>query len=335
MITWLELSDNDRRNLLAQVGRKQGLSPQAIEKDWWVTMVLKAIFTLPFSKHILFKGGTSLSKCWNLIERLSEDIDIAIDREYLGFDGILSKTQISDKLRRASCSFTRNTLQQELNKRLIEIGIPEQFFHIHVNITSISTTDPEVIELYYHSVFQHNEYLKNRVLIEVSGRSMREPKERVEINSIISTTYPNAFFSDQYFPVEAVSPQRTFLEKACLLHEEFSKDAAKIRVNRMSRHLYDLEKLMNTPIAYAALHNENLYRAVVEHRQKFIGLKGFDYSTLMPQYISFVPPEEVVPYWEEDYKDMQATMIYGDSLPFDQLLDRIRDLNEMFKNINW
>lgn len=87
-----------------------GLPPVSIEKDWWVTQVLKALYSLPYSHHTSFKGGTSLSKCWGLIERFSEDIDLGLDREFLGFEGELSKTQISDKLRRAACSFVRETM---------------------------------------------------------------------------------------------------------------------------------------------------------------------------------------------------------------------------------
>ena len=87
--------------------------------------MLRALFSLPYAGHISFKGGTNLSKCWNLINRMSEDADIAIDREFLGFGGSLSKTQISDKLRRASCSFVREKLQHDLRERLVASGIKE------------------------------------------------------------------------------------------------------------------------------------------------------------------------------------------------------------------
>lgn len=334
MIEWLKLSEKDRINILTQISIQKKLSPQAIEKDWWVTMVLKALFLTPFANHLLFKGGTSLSKCWDLIERFSEDIDISVDRDYLGFSGNLSKTQISDKLRRASCAFTREVLQQELKKQLIILGIPDTAFSIHVNITSVTTTDPEIIEIHYTSVFQNNEYILNRVLIEVSGRSMNEPKEKVNINSFVDQSFPDTIFSDKDFEIEVVSPKRTFLEKACLLHEEFAKETQDIRVDRMSRHLYDLEKLMDTQIAQEALKDKELYKAVIEHRRKFIGLKGFDYATLASYSISFVPPAEVIPYWKDDYTKMQSTMIYGASLPFEKLIERIKELNEQFRKVN-
>lgn len=335
MIEWLKLSEKDRINILEQISRQKKLSPQAIEKDWWVTMVLKALFSTPFANHLSFKGGTSLSKCWNLIERFSEDIDIAVDKECLGFKGELSKTQISDKLRRASCTFTREVLQQEVKKQLIMIGIPDSAFSIYVNITNVTTTDPEIIEVHYVSVFQNTEYIQNKVLIEVSGRSMNEPKENKNICSLVSQSYSESAFADKEFAIEVVSPKRTFLEKACLLHEEFAKEIKEIRVERMSRHIYDLEKLMDTQIAENALQDIELYKAIIEHRRKFIGLKGFDYSTLMPQFISFIPPKEILSYWEDDYKSMQTSMIYGDSLPFDKLIEKIIELNERFRKIDF
>ena len=149
---------------------ENGLHLQIIEKDWWVTAVLRALFALPYAEHISFKGGTNLSKCWHLISRMSEDADIAIDREYLGFNGKLSKTQISDKLRRASCSFVRERLQYDLAEQLIRDGISKDAFTVSVNITPVTTTDPEIIEVAYHPAFDDNVYIRPKVIIEVSGR---------------------------------------------------------------------------------------------------------------------------------------------------------------------
>lgn len=331
---WLELPEEQRIKYINTIAIENGISAETVEKDWWVTLVLRALFTSSFAEHISFKGGTSLSKCWNLIERMSEDVDIAINREFLGFSGELSKTQISDKLRRASCTFVRDSMQSELRKQIINIGVHPSLFDIKVDITPITTTDPEIIEIHYHSLLPSPTYVLNKVVVEVSGRSMNEPLEEVEINSIISKSIPNAKFADELFLINAVSPKRTFFEKAFLLHEEFAKDTKDIRIERMSRHIYDLEKLMDTPIAQEALLNRELYKTIIEHRRKFIGLKGFDYNTLMPQTISFVPPHEVIPYWKEDYSKMQSTMIYGESLSFQKLIERITELNERFRKID-
>ncbi len=332
-MNYTDLSIKDRIEIIRQVQARKTLNLQIIEKDWWVTAVLRALFSLPYAGHISFKGGTNLSKCWNLINRMSEDADIAIDREFLGFGGNLSKTQISDKLRRASCSFVREKLQYDLKTQLVAGGIRAEEFTVKVNITPVTTTDPEIIEIAYRSVFQGNAYIRPKVIVEVSGRSMNEPVSPVMLRSFIDEVFPDAPFAGKPFEVRAVVPERTFLEKLFLLHEEFSKPVEQIRTERMSRHIYDISQIMDTPIAERALKDESLYNSVIEHRRRFIGLTGFDYSTLRPQTLSIVPPADVMELWRRDYEMMQESMIYGDSLPFDELIEKIRDLNDKINSM--
>ncbi|MEQ3031703.1 nucleotidyl transferase AbiEii/AbiGii toxin family protein [Alistipes indistinctus] len=328
---YTDLSLHDRQDIIRRVQAENDLNRQIIEKDWWVTAVLRALFSLPYAEHMSFKGGTNLSKCWNLINRMSEDADVAIDREYLGFSGNLSKTQISDKLRRASCSFVREKLQYDLKRQLIANGIKEDEFTVTVNVTPITTTDPEIIEIAYTSAFQDHDYIRPKVVVEVSGRSMNEPVVPVKLHSFIDEVFTAAPFTEQPFEVRAVVPERTFLEKICLLHEEFTKPTNLVRTERMSRHIYDISRIMDTPIAERALKDKALYDSVIEHRRTFIGLKDFDYDTLRPQTLRIVPPAGVIDLWRKDYEAMQATMIYGDSLPFDKLIEKIQLLND---NIN-
>lgn len=333
-----DLSKEEQREVLEIVRPRIGDIPlSVIEKDWWVTMVLRALFSLHYADQLSFKGGTSLSKCWNLIKRFSEDIDIAINREYLGFAGQLSKTQISDKLRRASCSFTREKLKADLEKALTSLSIDPSLFEVTVNVTSISTTDPEMIEVAYESLFsEETDYLKPVVKIEVSGRSMSEPLESVTTNSWIEQYMPNTPFVQKEFKVLAVSPERTFIEKLCLLHEEFAKkEFSSIRSERMSRHLYDVYKISKTEIATRALSDPTLYASIVQHRGMFIGLKGFDYLTLAPQTLSIVPPKAVLDEWRSDYIAMSRDMIYEETPSIDSLLNEITELNKGINKIAW
>lgn len=332
-MNFASLSVNDRQEIIRRVQAENGLNRQIIEKDWWVTAVLRALFSLPYAEHISFKGGTNLSKCWHLINRMSEDADIAIDREFLGFSGTLSKTQISDKLRRASCSFVREKLQYDLTDQLVKNGIDKGAFTVSVNITPVTTTDPEIIEVAYSPAFEDTAYIRSKVIVEVSGRSMSEPVTPVRLRSFIDDVFTQAPFTEPDFEVRAVVPQRTFLEKIFLLHEEFSKPKELIRTERMSRHLYDIGQIMDTPIAEEALNDKELYQTVIEHRRIFIGLRGFDYATLGPSSLHILPPEDVYESWKKDYEIMQETMIYGDSLPFDRLIDKIRLLNERINSL--
>ena len=332
---FIDIPEDSQRQAINTVALKTGLPPSSIEKDWWVTQVLKALHTLPYAEHIAFKGGTSLSKCWNLIARFSEDVDIALSREYLGFSGELSKTQISDKLRRAACSFVRENMQNDVRNALLELGIRADAFSVDVVITPITTTDPEVITITYHSLYEISPYIKNTVKIEISGRSMVEPIEKKAINAAIDAHFPKAPFAEKPFEVNAVIPERTFLEKVFLLHEEFKKDV--VRVERMSRHIYDLAMMMNSKeqIADRAIHNEALYQAVLEHRRKFIGLKGFNYDELYSDTLCIVPNEDIARQWKDDYKFMCEHMIYGEAPSFEELMDKLRTLNEQIRQLNY
>lgn len=330
-----DLNIEDRRDILRRVQSETGMDLQIIEKDWWVTTVLRALFSLPYAQHASFKGGTSLSKCWNLIRRMSEDVDITIDREFLGFGGQLSKTQISDRLRRTACSFVREKLQFDLAAQLKKDGINPADFNVSVNITPITTTDPETIEVEYKPAVDANPYIHTKVIIEVSGRSMSEPVAVVPLRSYIDEVYPDAPFSEPAFEVRAVVPQRTFLEKLFLLHEEFSKEQENIRVNRMSRHLYDICQIADTPIAEEALSDKDLYLSVIDHRRTFIGLKGFNYDMLLPQSLRIIPPETVRESWKLDYRAMQETMIYEESPSFERLIAKLVALNRRINELHY
>lgn len=341
-MNFIDLSKEDRLDILDRVSSELNICQrEVIEKDWWGTAVLRAMFGLPYADHLSFKGGTSLSKCWHLIDRFSEDIDVAIDREYLGFTGTLSKTQISDKLRRTACSFVRETMQHDLAEQLYQNGISKEKFKVNVDITPISTTDPEVININYDSVLSFsidgvdgNQYVLPKVKVEVSGRSMSEPVQEIALDSMIDQVYPKAPFAEPKFMVRAVLPERTFLEKVFLLHEEFAKPKDLIRVERMSRHMYDIGQMLKTPIAESAINNADLYRQVVEHRRTFISLRGFDYDTLYPATLNIVPPVSIAEQWKADYETMRMHMIYGESVPFDELVGNLKELNDRVKKLH-
>lgn len=330
MKAFIKLSEKDKLNIFNQVSEKTGLPSSAVEKDWWVTLSLNIIFSLSYSKHIVFKGGTSLSKAWNLIKRFSEDIDLVIDRKHLGFEGELSKTQVK-KLRKASCSFIGNEFYKDINEALIKLGI--QGYELVVQEATDTDTDPLVIELRYKSLTETSDYLRPRVLIEVGARSLMEPVENKAIISMVSEEFRELPFAETEIIIPVVSPKRTFLEKIFLLHEEFQKDTKVIRVERMSRHLYDLEKLMDTIHGTEALNDVELYNTIVAHRKNFNAIRGIDYANHNPQLISILPPEETIKEWEKDYKTMQESMFYGATLSFSKMIERIAELNERIKTM--
>ena len=330
MKNFIKLSKKDKINIFNQTSERSGLPSSAVEKDWWVTLSLNIIFSLPYANQIVFKGGTSLSKAWDLIERFSEDIDLVIDRKHLGFEGELSKTQVK-KLRKASFNFIGTEFYNDINNELIKLGVTD--YELVVQETKNTDTDPLIIELRYKSLTEESDYLKPRVLIEVGARSLMEPVDNKAIVSIVSSEFSELPFAEKEITIPVVSPKRTFLEKIFLLHEEFQKETRFIRVERMSRHLYDLEKLMDTTHGIEAIKDTVLYAIIVEHRKNFNAIRGIDYANHIPLRINIIPPKETIKEWGKDYKTMQESMFYGDTISFDKLIERITELNIRIKTM--
>jgi hypothetical protein len=326
------IPNDAKKSIYSDVGERMNLPAYAVEKDWWVVQTLTILFELEIGKHLVFKGGTSLSKSWNIIERFSEDIDLAVDRTFFDFEGELGKKQRT-KLRKTANSYIIEKLYPELQgafevKGLIGIRIePEE-------ITS-SDQDPVIISVYYPNVIETPGYVQPRVQVEIGCRSLREPFEDNSIISLVDESYPDAEFAQTAVLIPSVLPERTFLEKVFLLHEEFQRPKEKIRVDRLSRHLYDIHQISNTEHAGKAIGNKELYETIVKHRHSFTRLGGVDYNLHQPQTINFIPPEELLEAWETDYKTMQEQMIHGDSPEFSKLIGSLRELNEKINSLSW
>ena len=146
---------------------------------------------------------------------------------------------------------------------------------------------------------------------------------------------PQTVVAEDAFAIpKVVTPERTFLEKMFLLHEEFSKPQQEIRTRRMSRHLYDVVCMMKAGVDNKALDDAELYRSIVEHRRQFINLKGFDYDTLRPEAINIVPSEQVADLWKKDYEQMRLSMIYGDAPSFEEIMEQIGRLQQKVRALS-
>ena len=322
---WLQLPDETKRNIFIKTGEEVNLPPIAIEKDWWVVHTLNIVFSMDCASELIFKGGTSLSKAWDLIERFSEDIDLALNREFLGFKGELSKGDIR-RLRRASFEYMTTTFTDELKKKIADAG----FTDVTIKYQEVKNhdQDPIIIEIYYPKLIEKDSYLKPGLLLEVGSRSLKEPNTVRIFNTLTAQQFHNSKFADKPIAIPTVNPERTFLEKIFLLHEEFQRPEEKIRVDRLSRHLYDIEKLMHTSYAEIALNNQDLYNTIVAHRSKYSKISGVDYNKQQAEHIKFLPPDKYLSLWEEDYLQMQENMIYGESLSFADLIINLKELQE-------
>lgn len=327
---WIDLKEKQKVQILEQLGAERGLPAFVIEKDWWVCILLKAVFQSKYADSIIFKGGTSLSKAYHLIERFSEDIDLIIDRKLLGFTELKSASAIK-RLRKASGGFIINEFREELIIQLREIGIQDDQYEITYNDHVDDTSDPNTLEIHYKSIVPHkNSYIEQRVLLEMGARSLTEPAEQKPIISFIDQHYEDLPFTKPSFNVQVVLPTRTFIEKTLLLHEEFSKPLDKIRTDRLTRHLYDLEKMMDTEYGDSAIADDALFQTIVAHRKHVTPLRNFDYSNHEKGKLRIIPPNEVIKAWELDYKVMQENMIVGAHLNWNELMERITEVQNRF-----
>lgn len=133
--------------------------------------------------------------------------------------------------------------------------------------------------------------------------------------------------------VPTVVPGRTFLEKVFLLHEEFNRPGGCTRIERITRHMYDIVKMMDKSFAVEAMNNKELYDDIVSHRKQFTAWSGLDYESHRPQTINFVPPKQIESELREDYAQMQTGFIYAEAPSFDEVMAKLTELQQRFRSI--
>lgn len=330
-INFYQIPDNEKRTIFQEISRLKNILPFAVEKDWWVTQTLSVIFGMEIGSHLVFKGGTSLSKAFNLIERFSEDIDLAVDREYFGYTGELSKKE-RERLRKASGKYIDNVFYEDLKKSFQEIGFNE----VKIELEETESDKDRTINIYYPYVIASQGYLQPRIQLEIGSRSLKEPFMFQDISSFVDDTYPKSDFAQTAFKVPTVNPERTLLEKIFLLHEEFQRPKEKMRVNRLSRHLYDIFRLSQSSYFEKAISDHGLYSTIVNHRYRFNRIGHIDYNLHQPININIIPPDSVIRDWRADYEIMLEQMIYEVNPPtFEKMIEVLRKLNSEINSLDW
>ena len=336
MIEFLQLPEERKRAFIAETATETGMTEKAVEKDWWVTLILRAIFTLPMAEHFVFKGGTSLSKGWGLIERLSEDIDIALAPEAFDRDYRLTPTHSYVKtLKREGTNYTSTVIADALLMRLLEIGVPGTLFSLSVTLIPPTRpdTDPQTILVHYTSLYPANKYIADNVKVEFGVRALKEPFADVSIVSEIGRHIQVPSYTEQSFIVRAVVPEKTLIEKLLLLHEKFTgENLDQIKIaERLSRHLADIVQLKQKGIHKKLLADSTLFEAIVMHRRHYIRLRGVDYDQMTIATLQLVPPSAAEAKFREDYTVMQEEMIYGEAPDFDTILAELKELTQLLQ----
>jgi hypothetical protein len=295
------------------------MNPAIVEKDFWVCWILKLLFAEPTLKdQMVFKGGTSLSKVFGLIDRFSEDIDLVLDWRLLGYEqasanhphsATQSKTQQSrfnQEMNAKAVVYIRETLLFQLNRL---------FGPIPGVLARIDEDDPHTVNVSYPAAFAA-EYIRPAVRLEIGPLASWVPSRSHPIKAYAAEVFPEAF-SDPDFEVVAIDAERTFWEKATILHQEAHRPGA-IPV-RYSRHYYDLYRLSESPIRKAALGNLTLLKAVVEFKERFYYSSWARYDLAFPGSFRLSPPDSQLPALERDYRAMQD-MFFREPPTFETIL---------------
>ena len=315
---WSELDLEEKQAVLLNVRKHVKFPLYIIEKDWWVVQTLRLVSQMDIAKHIVFKGGTSLSKAWGLINRFSEDIDLAINREFFGFAGDISRTQVG-KLKDASSKYISNDFLFTLQKAFDDAQINN--VRLSVIDGKSPDDDPVIIEVTYPTVTEYSTYVQPHVLLEIGSRSLMEPATLRSFCSMIGQEFPNFPFADENIHIRCVNPERTFLEKLFLLHEEHQRPKEKMKIKGKSRHFYDIYRIAQTPYSEKAIADKELYQSIVAHREKFSKLGGVDYTSHFPPNLNPLPPVDLMPEWERDYREVQSQMIAEENVLFKEVMN--------------
>jgi hypothetical protein len=339
MDLFLNLPDERRRTLCEEAKARLGLAPANVEKDFWVCWTLRELFGLPeWGAHLTFKGGTSLSKAWNLIDRFSEDIDIVIDRDFLGFGGEMSpEAAPSRKQRRTRLEALKAECQKRIHADLLpalgarfQKALPVGLVWSLTPATADEDPDQQTLLFQYPSVLATvSGYVRPVVKIEMGARSDTEPAESPAIRPYLADAFP-ALLGPSDVQVRALAPERTFWEKAMLLHEETHRPAGKARKARLARHYHDLWCLITKGVAARAVAMPGLFERVAAHREVFFNWSWMDYSTLRPGKLRLLPLEAQLSEWRHDYDSMGREMFVGDVPAFDEILRVVGEFERGF-----
>jgi hypothetical protein len=323
----------ERAEVFAETADRKGLPEAIIEKDFWVCWILKQLFSIEaFSGRLLFKGGTSLSKVFQAIDRFSEDIDLAVDYAALGFTGDrdprredISRTRraaILDEMMIACRLYVGTEFLAALKSRCRDILGTGDDWSLHV-----SALDPNVIQFRYPTASSKAlSYVAPQVVLELGTHAEFVPYDRFVIRSFVAEIFPD-LIEDGDVAVDALLAKRTFWEKATILHAEYYRPSEKPLPDRYSRHYYDVAMLAQRPIRSEAVADMALLAQVVRHKETFYPAAWARYELARRGSFRLLPAEERIAALERDYRNM-GVMIFGEPPTFGTTMEALAALEQ-------
>jgi hypothetical protein len=324
---FLELPPADRRLYFRQGAALRGVSPVILEKDFWVCWLLSILFQSEFASILVFKGGTSLSKVFRAIDRFSEDIDLSVSPSFLELPAPGTSRNQSNKWMTKAETACADAIRLQITPVLNEtvsrhLGAREQgWFEYQIDPTSHSP----ILGFDYPTLQPPGfAYLRRSITLEFGSLTDQQPVGRHAISPWIVETLPSAF-PEWRCEVVALEIERTFWEKATILHAEFHRPSDKMTPLRYSRHYADMAALANHPICEKALGDSKLRNRVVAWKTRFFGSSWANYEQAQPGTFRLVPPPQRQLALGRDYQAMQD-MYLNRPPQFQQILATLAEL---------
>ena len=327
MIEIARLPADDRRELFHNTAAKTGLHDAIVEKDFWVCLTLDYLFhRCPWKKAVTFKGGTSLSKGYHLISRFSEDIDLILDWRVLGY-GVnepwekrsnTKQDAFNKEANRKAEVFLAETFCPQIREGLsAELGLPANLY--------IDEEDKQTVIFAYPNLFTDASTLQV-IRLEIGALAAWTPAELVDIVPYAAEQYPQ-LFKQKEVPVLTVAPERTFWEKATILHHEANRPEHLSMPQRYFRHYYDLYCMAKSPVKEKAFARLDLLQKVVDFKMKFYPRAWARYPEAVPATLKLLPPSYRLGALQEDYSAMR-NMLYGEIPSFETMMEAVGELEK-------
>lgn len=332
MFEYNYIPQKDLEQIIRNAAQKSGVNEAIIEKDYWVCFVLNYLFSKSKWKYALtFKGGTSLSKCFNIIQRFSEDIDLILDWRAIGY-GINEPWEERSNTKQDKFNKESNQKTEEFLKEWLLPQMEEDFKEIIGSDfkLSIYEKEPQTIFFEYPKSYQSS-YLIQSIRLEIGALAAWSPSEVIGIVPDLYKSYP-VLFKGSFIEVRTVRPERTFWEKATILHHEANRPRELAIPKRYARHYYDLFCMSNSIYKDKAFQNKDLLDKVVKFKKKFYPRKWAKYEGASFDAIKLVPEEYRLKEIELDYKNMKE-MFFAEPPSFDKVMQGILSLEKEIHNL--
>jgi hypothetical protein len=340
MDKFVSLDAKDKRAYFEVAAANLNIMPQLVEKDFWVCWILKVLFSLPeVGSHLTFKGGTSLSKCYNVIKRFSEDIDISIERPFLsktkaiepGKDKSNKENQKRLKELQSACKTKIDEVIVPSLKQAVAVALPNKK-EWSLALDEEAPDGQTVLFTFPHAMMSTVEsYVKSSVKIEFGARADHWPVETATIVPYIVNVPGERVVEG--VAVRVLAAERTFWEKATILHMIYYYPSEKNAPPRMSRHYYDIYAMADSPIYKRALENISLLKTVAEHKALFFKANWAHYEEATPSGLRLLPRDDQMNSLKNDYRQMQQ-MFFEEPPSFDQIIEKLRGIEKQINRIS-